>query len=213
MISFQINNRKIVVGESCFIVAEAGVNHNGSLVLAKKLIDIAADAGVDAVKFQVLTARGLYVPDAGRTNTSSGEEVDIYKVWENVEVPYSWIPELKDYCDKKGILFFCSVFDELSVEKLNPYIPIYKIASSELTHIPLLKKVALTGKPIIISIGSASMDEVLAAIDVINKNGNSSVAILYCVQKYPTPLRLANVKAIETLKKEFPSLIIGYRTK
>lgn len=214
MAEFQIKTpagrRLVGDNQPCFIIAEAGVNHNGSLELAKKLIDAAASAGVDAVKFQVLTAKELYVQDAGRVVTDTGDDVDIYKVWEKVEMPAFWIPELKLYCESKKVLFFSSVFDEHSVGMLDPYVELYKIASSELTHIPLLKKVARTGKPIIISLGSATLEEIEEAVAAIHEEGNFSITLLQCVLKYPTPLHLANVSAVRTIKERFPSVMVGY---
>jgi len=209
-IMFKAGNKVIGDHHPCFIIAEAGVNHNGSIELAKKLIDVAAAAGVDAVKFQVLTAKGLYVQDAGRVVTDTGDDIDIYKVWEKVEMPASWIPELKKYCEQKKVLFFSSAFDEHSVEMLDPYVELYKIASSELTHIPLLKKVARTGKPIIISLGGAKLEEIEEAVKAIFEEGNTSVVLLHCVLKYPTPLHLANVSAVRTIKEKFPSVLVGY---
>ncbi len=208
--NFKVGNRIIGDHHPCFIIAEAGVNHNGSIELAKKLIDVAAAAGADAVKFQVLTAKGLYVQDAGKVVTDAGDEVDAYKVWEKVEMPASWIPELKRYCEQRKVLFFSSVFDERSVDMLDPYVELYKIASSELTHIPLLKKVARTGKSIIISVGSATLEEIEEAVAAIHEEGNTSIALLQCVLKYPTPLHLADVSAVRTIKERFPSVIAGY---
>ena len=167
MSEFSIGLRKVGDNHPCFIVAEAGVNHNGDIKLAKKLIDVAAEAGVDAVKFQVLTADGLYIKNAGEATTDTGMKVDAYGIWKGVEMSSSWIPELSSYCKRKGVVFFASVFEEKGVEQLEPYVSLYKIASSELTHIPLLKKVAKTNKPIIVSVGSAVFDEVIEAVKTI----------------------------------------------
>lgn len=186
------------------------MNHNGDLNTAKKLIDAAADAGVDAVKFQILTADGLYVKDAGKFTNDWGKEHDIYEVWKQTEVPNYWIPELSSYCKSKGVIFFSSVFDEKAVDLLNPYVDVYKIASSETTHIPLLKKVAKTGKPIFFSIGGADVEEVVEAVKSIKEEGNNHISILYCVPKYPAPFGLANVKAIKSLEEQFPDAVIGY---
>jgi len=206
----KIGNRLIGTNEPCFIVAEAGVNHNGDLNLAKKLIDSAAEAGADAVKFQILTAAGLYVRDAGHFTTDWGEKHDIYEVWKKTEVPNYWIIELASYCKSKGVIFFSSAFDEETVDLLNPYVDVFKVASSETTHIPLLKKIAKTGKPIIFSIGGADIEEVLEAVKAVREEGNNNISILYCVPKYPTPFELANVKAIKSLGQQFPNVVIGY---
>src|SRR3989344_722621 len=199
----KIGQRLVGTNEPCFIVAEAGVNHNGDLNTAKKMIDAAADAGVDAVKFQTLTADGLYVKNAGHFTTEWGEKHDIYEVWKKTEVPSFWIPELASYCKSKGVIFFSSVFDEETVDLLNPYVDVFKVASSETTHIPLLKKIAKTGKPIIFSIGGADLEEVKEAVETVREEGNNNISILYCVPKYPTPFELANIKAIKSLEKQF----------
>ncbi|HLC96353.1 MAG TPA: N-acetylneuraminate synthase family protein [Candidatus Nanoarchaeia archaeon] len=207
---FQVGSRTVGGANPCFIVAEAGVNHNGDLSLAKQLIEAAAKAKVDAVKFQLLKADSLYVKDAGTWKTDFNEEFDIHGVWKKTEMPLSWISELKEYADEKNLIFFSSVFDEQGADFINPYVGIYKIASSELSHIPLLKHVAKKKKPIIISIGGATMAEVQEAITVVKETGNNAIALLYCVPIYPTPLDKANVKALETLRKKFPDIVVGY---
>ena len=207
---FKIGNKLIGEGHPCFIIAEAGVNHNGNLEMAKALVDVAVAAGADAFKIQLLTAKGLYVEDAGKFKTDTGVEGDIYEIWKNSEVPESWFPELKSYCEEKGIIFFSSVFEESLVEILDKYTYLHKIGSSETTHVPLLKSVARTGKPVLLAIGGATMEEVEEAVQTIMDEGNEKVAILHCVQQYPTPLNNANVLAIKTLKEKFPNLIVGY---
>jgi sialic acid synthase SpsE len=210
MTTIKIGNRLVGEDQPCFIIAEAGVNHNGELDLAKKLVDVAVEAGVDAVKFQVLTAKGLYVKNAGTFTTDWGEEHDIYEVWKKVEVPDSWIPELAEYCKSKNIIFFLSVFDEKVVDSLNNHLGLYKVASSETTHIPLLKKIAKTGKPVIFSIGGAEMSEVEEAVSSISEEGNNNIAVMQCVAQYPMPLDQANVNVVSTLKQRFPNVVVGY---
>jgi len=209
MASFSIDSRMVGDGYPCFIIAEVGVNHNNNLETAKKMIDAAAKAGVDAVKFQLLTADGLYIKDAGSVVTDTGMNVDAYKIWKDVEMPISWIPELREYCNKRKVIFFSSVFEDKGIDELQPYVDVYKIASSELTHIPLLTKAARTGKPVIVSVGAGIMNEVDEAVKTV-KNAGGSISLLYCVQKYPTPLEMANVTAVQTLKKRFPDVVIGY---
>ncbi len=210
MPAITIHNRSIGTDHPCFIIAEAGVNHNGDITLAKKMIAAAAQAGVDAVKFQYIRADRLYVKDAGIFRNRWDEEMDIYKVWESTQMPTSWLPELSAYCRENKVLFFTSVFDEASVDEVDSYVSLYKIGSSELTHIPLLQKVARTGKPIIFSIGGAELDEVQEAVQAIKAEGNDQIGILYCVVTYPAPLEEANVRAVKTLQQQFPDLVIGY---
>ena len=206
----KIGKKTVGANQPCFIIAEAGVNHNGSLDTAKKLVDVAVDAGADAVKFQLLKAKGLYVEDAGEFITEWGQKYDIYGVWKKNEIPNFWMPELKEYCKSKNIIFFSSVFDEESVEIIHDYVDAIKIGSSEITHLPLLRKVARTGKAVIFSIGGAELNEVEEAISTINSEGNYNLAVMFCVAKYPTPLEFANVNALKTLKEKFPNIVIGY---
>ncbi len=205
-----IGNRKVGQGEPCFIIAEAGVNHNGNLEQAKKLVDAAAEAGCDAFKIQLLTAKGLYIEDAGRFKTDTGVEGDIYEIWKDMEVPEHWFPALKEYCEEKGIIFFSSVFEDGLVPMLDRYIDLHKIGSSETSHIPLLQAVAKTGKPVLFAIGGATLEEVEEAVDTIKREGNNKICIMHCIQKYPTPLPLANVLAVKTLQERFPDTVIGY---
>ena len=210
MNTIKIGEKLVGENQPCFIVAEAGVNHNGSLELAKRLVDVATEAGADAVKFQLLTAKGLYVQDAGKFITEWGKEVDIFDIWKKTEVPDAWIPELVAYCQEKEIIFFSSVFEERAVDVLNPYVNAFKIGSSETTHIPLLKKVARTGRSVVFAIGEAEIDEVKEAVSTIREESNNDIAIMHCVAKYPTPLELANVQAVAALKGMFPDIVVGY---
>lgn len=210
MKTIKIGAKEVGEDNPCFIIAEAGVNHNGSLELAKKLVDVAADAGADAIKFQLLTAKGLYVQDAGKFKNEWGEELDIYEIWKKTEVPDFWIPQLVRYCEEKNIIFFSSAFEERALDVLNPYVDAYKIGSSETSHIPLLKKAARTGKSVVFAIGGAELSEVHEAVEAIREEGNNNIAIMHCIAKYPTPLEYANVNALNTLKKEFPGLVLGY---
>ncbi|HLD80283.1 MAG: hypothetical protein A2822_04470 [Candidatus Staskawiczbacteria bacterium RIFCSPHIGHO2_01_FULL_41_41] len=209
-VSFKVGTRIIGSNQPCFIIAEAGVNHNGDFNLAKKLIDVAAAAGVDAVKFQWLTAEGLYVPDAGHFRNEWGEEVDIYQVWKKTEFPGWWIPDLAAYAQSKGLILFASVFDEKGVDILDRHVGMFKIASSETTHLPLLKKAAFTGKPLIFSIGGAQLKEVQEAVATVASTGNKSLSILHCVAKYPAPPSSANLKALKTISTFFPEVVVGY---
>jgi sialic acid synthase SpsE len=215
-----IQNRIIGEDRPCFIIAEAGVNHNNNFELAKRLVDAAVEAKADAIKFQLLTADGLYVKDAGKFELKNGKTIDLHDIWEKTEMPTSWIPKLHAYCQKKGIIFFCSIFDDKLINSLDPYVDVYKIGSSELTHIPLLKKLAQTGKPILIPLGGAEIEEIEEAVSSIRENNKESkenkenndnkIVLMHCVAVYPTPLEMANVKALQTLRNYFPEIILGY---
>jgi len=200
-----------VIGENspCFIIAEAGSNWRYCSDMAKnfrhalKLIDIAADAKADAVKFQLYQAKKLYVRDAGSADYI-GKKKSIYQIIKEMELPYEWLPRLKEYCDKKRIIFLCTPFDEESADRLEKIgIPAYKAASYTITYVPLLRYIAKKGKPIILSTGASNIKEIKEAIGCIKNEGNSQIAIMQCTAKYPAPLETINLKVIPKLIKEF----------
>jgi N-acetylneuraminate synthase len=198
----QIGKRRIGDGQPCFIVAEAGSNHNRSLVQAKQLIDVAASAKADAVKFQVFRADRLYPRSAG-VSDYLGTSESIHSVVAKMEMPYEWLPELTTYSQGKGLLFLASVFDEESVDKVDPYVGAFKIASYEITHIPFLRYVAARGKPVIISTGASDLNEVATAVDHFRQTGNDELILMQCTAAYPAPLESLNIRAIATLKSAF----------
>ena len=191
----EIDNREVSESAPTYIIAEAASNHDGSLKQAKELVDVAADSGADAVKFQTFRAESMYTPD--ETNE------DIYETIAEAEMPYDWIPELAEYCESNDIHFMSSPFDEESVDKLDPYVPAYKIASSVLSHLPLLEYVAEKGKPIIASTGAHEKSEVEEAVSVLKDAGTEDIVLLHCVSAYPTPLEEINVRAIRSLEESF----------
>ncbi|WP_368293720.1 N-acetylneuraminate synthase [Dehalobacter sp. TBBPA1] len=195
------------------IIAEAGVNHNGNVPLARELIDIAKDAGVDAVKFQTFKAESLiskvadkadYQKQMTRTNESQLEMV------KKLELSYGDFTELKKYCDQKEILFLSTPFDLESIDFLNSFdMPIFKVPSGEITNLPYLIKIAQTGKPVIMSTGMCDLADVGLALEVLQNNGAGSVTLLHCNTQYPTPFEDANIKAMLTLKEHF-GVKVGY---
>lgn len=200
--------RKIRVGgkhigeeEPCFIIAEVGSNHNGSLEQAKKLIDVAAEAGVDAVKFQIFKAEELYSKYTPEFSYLKGQNV--YELIKNIETPREWIKELAKYCKEKNIDFLASAFDFEAVDLLDKHIPAFKIASFEITDLELIKYAAEKGKPMIISTGMANLGEVEDAITAIKSVGNEDIILLHCNSLYPTPVEIVNLKAIETMRTAF----------
>lgn len=198
----RIGDRVVGEGEPCFIIAEAGSNHNGSLEHAKKLIAVAAEAGVDAVKFQTFRASKLYPQSAGNCNYL-GISKPIYDIISELEMPYEWIPELADYCHQHNVIFLSSVFDEQSADRLDPFTPAYKIASYEMTHWPLVRYMAEKGKPVIVSTGTADLTEVAETVAYFRQTGNDQLILLQCTASYPAPLVSLNVRAVKTLKEEF----------
>jgi len=203
MRKIKIGNKQVGESEPTFIIAEAGSNHNGKLKQAKKLIDIAADAGVDAVKFQLFKAARIYPKNCGVVDTVMGK-VDFFKVLKNMELPLTWLELLKDYSEKKGLIFLCSCFDEKSADALeNVGITAHKLGSPELNHIPLLEHLGKKSKPIILSTGLSKLGEIEEAIDTYYERRNKQVILLHCASAYPTPLEDCNLNVIKTLKIAF----------
>lgn len=200
-----IGGRRIGGNNPCFLIAEIGMNHNGDVELAKKLILAAKEAGADAAKFQIFIAEKLVTKLAKTYGNEKGHlppyQQEMYKKHELTESQYK---ELKSYCDKLGIIFFASVWDEDSADLLERVGgELFKIGSADLTYIPLLRHVAKKGRPIILSTGMATTDEIHEAVDTIKSYGNNNILLLHCVSGYPTKIEDANILVIETLKQEF----------
>jgi N-acetylneuraminate synthase/N,N'-diacetyllegionaminate synthase len=189
-----------------FIIAEAGVNHNGDIKLAKKLINVAKDAGADAVKFQTFKAKDVVTQNAEKAEyqketIGEGSQYDMIKKLELTEEDFR---ELADYAKEKDILFLSSPFDTESVDLLDEMnVPAFKVASGEITNFPLLKHIAKKEKPIILSTGMATLGEVEEALNVIRNEGVKDVILLHCVSNYPAKIEDVNLRAMETLKQAF----------
>ena len=191
----KIGNKSVGEGEPTFIIAEAGSNHDGKLEQAKKLIDIAAESGADAVKFQAFKADKLF------NKVTNKEIVDKLEI---LEVHKDWYEELLNYTDKRGLIFLSSAFDEDSADLLDSFgIAAYKVASYELTHIPLLEYIAKKNKPIILSTGMANESEVKEAFECIYLAGNRQVIILHCISQYPAEPGNVNLNSLLALKRIF----------
>lgn len=198
----RVGDRWIGDGESCFIIAEAGSNHDGNLEQARALIDVAARAGADAIKFQVFRASRLYPRSAGVSEYLKSAK-PIYDIIAEMEMPYEWIPVLAGQAGDRGLIFLASVFDEESVERLEPFVPAFKVASYELTHLPLIRHVAERGKPVILSTGTADLGEVAEAVEACAAAGNEHLVLMQCTAAYPAPVESLNVRAIATMKAQF----------
>jgi N-acetylneuraminate synthase len=188
--------------DHCFVIAEAGSNHNGSLDNARRLIEVAADAGADAVKFQVFRANRMYPRTAG-VSDYLGLQTSIYDVIEEMEMPYEWLPQLSDECRGAGILFMATPFDEESADRIDPFVGAHKIASYELTHTPLLEHVARKGRPVILSTGTADLDEVGEAVTAIRAAGNPPLTLMQCTAAYPAPFAALQLRAMRTMRNAF----------
>jgi N,N'-diacetyllegionaminate synthase len=213
MRKIEIGDYLIGSGHPCFLIAEAGVNHNGSLDFALQLVDIAVRAGADAVKFQTFTAERIVTKDAPKaayqTETTGSDEGQL-EMLKSLELTPDAHRELQAYCSTRGILFLSSPFDEKSadfLEELN--IPAFKIPSGEITNLPFLAHIARKGKPLIVSTGMSSLAEVESALAVIRKAGNDDLILLHCVSAYPANAADANLKAMDTMGKAF-NVPIGY---
>ena len=205
----EIGNKLVGEEEPCFIIAEAGVNHNGDAELAMQLIDAAKDAGADAVKFQTfktenLLSKNIVVPKHVESKESLFDTIRGLELSE--EAHYM----LSEYCKQKGIVFMSTPMDNNSVDLLEDIgVPVFKVASCDLDNLPLLKYISKTEKPIILSTGMGSISEVGEAIEVIKSNGNSDIILLHCVSAYPPKVEDVNLRAMETLRNAF-KLTVGY---
>ena len=205
---------KIVGGDQpCYIIAEVGSNHNRDFETAKKLIDVAKDCGCDAVKFQSYTADGLYsihTPRISQMDGVSAPEETPYELIKRVEMPVEWHPKLKTYCDKVGITFCSTPFDESMVDILESVnTPFYKVASFEITHYPMLIKIAKTGKPVILSTGNSGLNDIELAVNVLEKNGCNDYALLHCISQYPAKHEDINLRCLNTLRTAF-DCVVGF---
>jgi N,N'-diacetyllegionaminate synthase len=208
-----VASRPIGPGYPCFIIAEAGVNHNGDLGLAQQMIDVAAKVGADAVKFQAYKAERLVTQDAPKAEyqvrATGGAESQL-DMLRRLEVAPEGQRILTEYCRRKGIMFLSTPFDEGSADVLERLdIPAFKIPSGEVTNLPFLAYVARKKRPMILSTGMASLGEVEMAVHTIQAAGNQDVILLHCVSNYPADPRDVNLRAIETMARAF-QLPIGY---
>ncbi|WP_456380908.1 N-acetylneuraminate synthase family protein [Hydrogenimonas sp.] len=194
-----------------YIIAEAGVNHEGSMAIAKRLVNEAKEGGADAIKFQTYKASTLASKDSPAYWDTSKEptksQYELFKKHDSF-----WIEEmaeLKAYCDEVGIEFMSTPFDIESADFLDEMMDVYKISSSDLTNKPFIEHICGYGKPIILSTGASALHEIQEAVSWIEKHGNP-LALLHCVLNYPTPDENANLGMILGLKKAFPDKIVGY---
>ncbi|MBP5422305.1 MAG: N-acetylneuraminate synthase [Paludibacteraceae bacterium] len=199
------------------IIAEAGVNHNGSVEIAKRMIDKAVEAGADVIKFQTFKSEKLVSKSAKQAeyqkkniaNSENDSQLDMLKKLELSEYDHN---ELMDYCAKKQIRFFSTAFDMESIDYLHSlHVGLWKIPSGEITNYPYLKKIAQFGEPVILSTGMCEMEDVEAALKVLTDNGLSKnkISMLHCNTEYPTPFKDVNLLAMNELKDRF-GVRVGY---
>ncbi|HEX2721555.1 MAG TPA: N-acetylneuraminate synthase family protein, partial [Gemmatimonadaceae bacterium] len=212
MREIRLGSRHVTDESPPYVIAEIGVNHEGSLDLAKKLIELAKTGGADAAKFQTYKAETLasrHSPaywDLSKEPTTSQ-----FKLFQKYD---SFGPDeyraLAEHCESVGIDFVSTPFDRAAVELLEPLVPFFKIASADLTNAPLLRQVGATGKPVVLSTGASTREEVRWAVETIQRAGCSELSLLHCVLNYPTADENAHLGMITALRSEYPELLIGY---
>ncbi|SUY45706.1 N-acetylneuraminate synthase [Clostridium putrefaciens] len=196
-----------------FIIAEAGVNHNGNIEIAKRMVDKALEAGVDAIKFQTFISEQVvskYAEKAEYQNENTLKTESQLEMVKKLELSFDRFMELKRYCDLKELEFLSTAFDLDSIDFLNGLdMKVWKIPSGEITNLPYLIKIAKMNKSVILSTGMSTIEEVRDAIEVLNNNGCGDITLLHCTTEYPAPYEDVNLKAMHTLKHKF-NVPVGY---
>jgi sialic acid synthase SpsE len=196
----RVGDRRIGGGERCFVIAEAGINHNGDASLAHRMVDAAADAGVDAIKFQTWDPDGLW----SRDNESA------YAMAHDLALSDDTFRQLGAHANERDLMFLSTPFDEVSADFLDSLgVPAFKIPSGEITTTPFLAHVASKGKPMLISTGMSSLPEVIAALETVRAHGDPPVALFHCVSNYPLDPAECNLRAMDTMRSRL-HLAVGW---
>jgi N-acetylneuraminate synthase len=197
-------------GEPVFIIGEAGSNWRmgaprRDMKMARALIDVAAEAGCDAVKFQTYRPETVYAPNAGKSDylTASGNPEDIHEIFRDLSMPYEMLGELAAYARKRGIGFMSSPFSVADAKAVDPHVEVHKIASYELNHRRLIELIARTHKAVLISCGAAELSEIEAALALLRKEGAGPTCLLQCTAQYPSKLDNLNLRTIPALREKF----------
>lgn len=212
MKNIKIGERIIGPGQKTYIIAELSGNHVGKIDIAMKTIKAMKESGADAVKLQTYTADTITLnsdkPDFQITQGTIWDGRTLYNLYQEAFTPWEWQPKLKEYAESLGMDCFSSPFDNTAVDFLeNMNVPAYKIASFEITDIPLIKYAASKGKPVIFSTGIANVKDIKLAIDTIKKAGNNQIGILKCTSQYPTPLEEVNLLTIPDMINKFDTVV------
>jgi len=193
-----------------FIIAEAGSNwkcgtFEDDFQRAKELITVAAKAGADAVKFQTYKAETVYVPDAGSSNYLSehGINENINKIFEHLSMPYEMLPKLAKFCKEENIMFMSTPFSVEDAKQIDEFVQVHKLASYEINHVRLLEYLASTKKPLFISTGSSTYEEIDFAVAKAKEKGNERIALMQCTSKYPASLAAMNLSVIPEMKERY----------
>ena len=200
--AFKIGRRTIGPGHPVYVIAEAGSNHDRNFDQARRLIDVAASSGADAVKFQTFKASALYPRGAGTSDYLNARR-SIYDIIQDLEMPLEWIPELARHATQQGIDFLSTPFDESSADALEPFVSLFKIASYEMTHHGLVQHCARKGKPLVVSTGTANLEEVRELVEAVHAVSQVPLVLLQCTAKYPAPLSALNLRTLARMQAEF----------
>jgi N-acetylneuraminate synthase len=215
VISFKIGNKNIGTNHKPFIIAEMSGNHNGDIKRALELVKAAADAGADALKLQTYTADTITMNHRGglfdiTDKNSLWVGRNLYELYQEAHTPWEWHEAIFDYAKSLGMLAFSSPFDETAVDFLETLnVPAYKIASFESNHFPLLKKVAQTGKPILISSGTSKLNELYESVQYLKANGAKDIIIFKCTSTYPATPENTHLNTIPVFQSVFEDCVIG----
>jgi len=214
-ISFEWNSEKYIFSEKgpALIIAEAGVNHNGNLELALKLIEQAKKVGADAVKFQTFKTENIIIPKSPKANylkRTTNAKNSFFEILKKLELSKKDHIQLIKFCKKVGIIFFSTPYDHESADLLEDLdVPFYKIASTDLTNLPLLAHIAKKRKPMVISTGMSTLKEVKEAINICRKATNNNIILLQCTANYPTRVENANLRVLDYYRHHF-KVLVGY---
>jgi N,N'-diacetyllegionaminate synthase len=205
MTTVQLGAKTVGDGHPCYVIAEAGSNHNRDLDIARKLVDVAADAGADAVKFQTYSGATLYSTKAPGFEYLRGiSDKRPHELLEDIALPRDWQPVLAEHARARGIEFLSSPFDTAAVDELDALgVPAFKVASFELVDLPFLRYVGTKGRPVVLSTGMATLGEIEEAIAAAREGGAPAFCLLQCASLYPAPPHVMNLRTIPTMKAAF----------
>lgn len=210
--SLTLGSRRLDASSRPYVIAEIGVNHEGSLEQAKRLIELAKQGGADAAKFQTYKAETLaskhspFYWDITKEPTRS--QFELFKKYDRFG-PGEYLA-LAEHCRAVGIDFLSTAFDDAAVEFLDPLMPLHKVASADLTNLPFLRKIAAKGKPVLLSTGASTLAEIDLAVETLRKGGCTDLVLLHCVLNYPTPNEQAHLRMLKGLQRAYPELLLGY---
>jgi N-acetylneuraminate synthase len=210
--SVEIGNCSFGSGDDTYVIAEIGSNFDGSKERAKRLIELAAECGADAAKFQAFTADQI-LSRPGFEDLKRGFQSEwdkpVYEVYQDAELPREWIPDLAAHCEQQGVDFLCTPYDWEAVDLIEEHVPAYKIGSGDITWLEFLEYIAEKGKPVVLATGASDLSDVERAVDTIRSTGNDDLILLQCVTNYPSEFRSANIRTIDTLAQSFDTPV-GY---